>query len=56
MRRPMLRSIREISSIRDLIPFFSHISLYAYETTYAGGLVDWDVVEQGLLEDLFDGR
>ncbi|KAF8313993.1 hypothetical protein DL93DRAFT_1101270 [Clavulina sp. PMI_390] len=56
MRKPMLLNVRSISSIKDLIPFFSHVSLYAYETTYMGGLVDWDAVEQGLLEDLFDGR
>jgi len=54
MRRPMLRSVHHISSVQDLIPFFSRISLYAYETTYAGGLIDWDAVEQGLLGDLFD--
>lgn len=52
----MLHSVREISSVKDLLPFFSHISLYAYETTYAGGIIDWDSVEGGLLEDLFDGR
>jgi protein dopey len=54
MRRPMLRSVHHISSVKDLVPFFSRISLYAYETTYAGGLIDWDAVEQGLLDDLFD--
>lgn len=52
----MLRSVRQISSIKDLIPFFSRISLYAYETTYAGGLIDWEAVELGLLDDIFDER
>lgn len=29
----------------------------SYEGVYAsGGLVDWDVVEQSLMEDMFDGR
>ncbi|KAI0964349.1 hypothetical protein AcW1_001188 [Taiwanofungus camphoratus] len=57
MRRPILRSVRQIDSIRDLTPFFSSISLVSYESVYSsGGNIDWEVVEQGLLEDMFDGR
>jgi hypothetical protein len=60
LRRPLLRGIRisgeGTTSIREFQPFFSHISLYAYEGTCGGGLVDWDAVEGGLAEDLFDGR
>jgi len=55
-RRPLLGSIKSIDSIQDLQPFFSRVSLFAYESTYAGGLVDWDAVELGLLNDIFDGR
>lgn len=57
MRRPMLNTLRQIDSVRDLRPFFSHVSISTYESMYAsGGNIDWEVVEQGLLEDMFDGR
>lgn len=57
MRRPMLNSLRQIDSIRDLIPFFSHVSISSYESVYAsGGNVDWESVERGLVDDMFDGR
>jgi len=57
MRRPMLASLRQIDSIRDLIPFFSHVSISSYESVYAsGGNIDWEAVEGGLVADMFDGR
>ncbi|KZT08595.1 uncharacterized protein LAESUDRAFT_757319 [Laetiporus sulphureus 93-53] len=57
MRRPMLRSLRQIDSIRDLGPFFSSASIASYESVYnSGGNIDWEAVERGLLEDMFDGR
>lgn len=57
MRRPLLNSVRQIDSIRDLVPFFSSVSISSYESVYAsGGNVDWDAIEKGLLEDMFDGR
>ncbi|KIO22523.1 hypothetical protein M407DRAFT_9910, partial [Tulasnella calospora MUT 4182] len=72
IRRPLLSSIRSIDSIKDLVPFFSHVSLFSYESVYSsavtavgssiGGLaavdgaVDWEAVEQGLLEEMFEGR
>ena len=57
MRRPMLTSLRQIDSIRDLVPFFSHVSISSYESVYAsGGMIDWEAVERGLVEDMFDGR
>ncbi|KAI0756510.1 Dopey, N-terminal-domain-containing protein [Daedaleopsis nitida] len=57
MRRPLLRSLRQIDSVRDLVPFFSIASISSYETVYhSGGIVDWPMVERGLLEDLFEGR
>jgi hypothetical protein len=57
MRHPMLASLRQIDSIRDLIPFFSHVSISSYESVYAsGGNIDWEAVERGLVEDMFDGR
>ncbi|KAI0095247.1 Dopey, N-terminal-domain-containing protein [Irpex rosettiformis] len=57
MRRPLLQSIHQIDSIRDLIPFFSQASITSYESVYnSGGMVDWDAVEDGLYQDMFDGR
>lgn len=57
LRRPMLTSLRQIDSIRDLVPFFSSISLTTYESVYASnGSVDWDVIEKGIMDDMFDGR
>ncbi|KAI8981167.1 Dopey, N-terminal-domain-containing protein [Trametes punicea] len=57
MRRPLLQSVRQIDSIRDLVPFFSTASISSYESVYhSGGLVDWQAIEKGLLEDLFEGR
>ncbi|KAJ4470942.1 Dopey, N-terminal-domain-containing protein [Lentinula aciculospora] len=57
MRRPMLTSIRQIDSIRDLVPFFSSVSMSTYESVYASnGSIDWDVIEKGILDDMFDGR
>jgi hypothetical protein len=56
-RRPLLNSLRQIDSIRDLVPFFSNVSISTYESVYAsGGNVDWDAVERGLMDDMFDGR
>ncbi|KAI0783393.1 Dopey, N-terminal-domain-containing protein [Abortiporus biennis] len=56
-RQPMLQGVRQIDSIRDLVPFFSHVSIATYESVYScGGNVDWEAVERGLLEDMFDGR
>ncbi|KAF8845997.1 hypothetical protein BDN67DRAFT_891629, partial [Paxillus ammoniavirescens] len=56
-RRPMLNTLRQIDSVRDLIPFFSHVSISTYESVYASaGNIDWEAVEQGLLDDMFDGR
>lgn len=57
MRRPLLNSLRQIDSIRDLVPFFSNVSISSYESVYAsGGNIDWDTVESGIVGDMFDGR
>lgn len=57
MRRPMLNSLRQIDSIRDLTSFFSHVSITSYESVYAsGGNIDWEAVERGLVGDMFDAR
>ncbi|KAF9011155.1 Dopey, N-terminal-domain-containing protein [Cyathus striatus] len=57
MRRPFLNNTRQIDSIKDLAPFFSNISLSLYESVYAsGGNIDWESVENGIMNDMFDGR
>lgn len=37
-----------------LRPFFGQLSIFAFESTYAMGPLDWDRCVQGLLKDLFD--
>lgn len=39
-----------------LRPFFSQLSIFAFESTYAMGPVDWEGCTQGLLKDLFDEK
>ncbi|KAH8910886.1 hypothetical protein BR93DRAFT_943130 [Coniochaeta sp. PMI_546] len=39
-----------------LRPFFSQLSIFAFESTYAMVPMDWGVCTQGLLKDLFDER
>ncbi|KXN85691.1 Protein dopey [Leucoagaricus sp. SymC.cos] len=57
LRRPQLNGTKQIESIRDLIPFFSNVSISSYESMYAsGGNIDWEAVEKGIMDDLFDGR
>ncbi|PFH49049.1 hypothetical protein AMATHDRAFT_5245 [Amanita thiersii Skay4041] len=57
LRRPLLNTLRQIDSIRDLIPFFSNVSISSYESMYAsGGNIDWEAVEKGIMDDMFDGR
>lgn len=57
MRRPLLSSIRQIDSIRDLVPFFSHVSIASYEGVYhCAGNIDWVAIEEGLLAEMFEGR
>jgi len=58
-RRPLLGSVRSINSIRELVPFFSSISIQSYEGIYAsvgGSNVDWDAIESGLLSEIFEGQ
>lgn len=57
LRQPLLKSMKQIDSMRDLAPFFSHVSITSYEAMYASeGLVDWNTVEQSLVDDIFDSR
>ncbi|KAG8881950.1 hypothetical protein FRB98_004046 [Tulasnella sp. 332] len=34
-RRPLLGSVRSVESIKDLVPFFSYVSLFSYESVYS---------------------
>lgn len=55
-RRPLLAT-RRIDSIGELEPFFSGVSLAAYESCYNdGSKVDEDAVERALTRDIFDGE
>jgi len=57
MRKPLLASLRQIERIRDLVSFFSNISISTYESVYASaGNIDWEAVEKSILDDMFDGR
>jgi len=56
LRKPMLQSLEKITSIRDLQPFFSQVSIATYESVYANSLVDWESVERGLAWEMFEGR
>ena len=52
----MLNDLRQIDSIRDLVPFFSSVSIASYESVYmSGGNIDWEEVERGLVGDMFEG-
>jgi hypothetical protein len=39
-----------------LRPFFSQLSIFAFESTYSMSIPDWDACRMGLLKDLFDER
>lgn len=39
-----------------LRPFFSQLSIYAFERTYEMGVTDWEACQRDLLKDLFDER
>jgi len=71
LRQPLLTSVRSVESIKDLVPFFSHVSLISYESVYcsaavagsngagtgsAGGAVDWAAVDNLLMDEIFEGR
>ncbi|CAD6445829.1 e8679990-bd5e-40c7-a6c3-f2e7f1fc801a [Sclerotinia trifoliorum] len=70
MRRPLLGRMKGGYGINDegtwerkdelvakvLRPFFSQLSIFAFESTYGMGATDWEACRQGLLRDLFDER
>lgn len=39
-----------------LRPFFSQLSIFAFERTYEMGITDWEACRRDLLKDLFDER
>ncbi|ROV99942.1 hypothetical protein VMCG_06293 [Cytospora schulzeri] len=45
---------REDLVAKILRPFFSQLSIFAFESTYAMGHLDWQSCTLGLLKDLFD--
>ncbi|PWN52444.1 hypothetical protein IE53DRAFT_367211 [Violaceomyces palustris] len=54
LRRPML-SMREVKGIEQLLEFFSSVSINSYESLYSCDEVDWEVVEESLVNDMFEG-
>lgn len=70
LRRPLLGKMRGGFGINDegiwerkdelvakvLRPFFSQLSIFAFESTYGMGGTDWEACRQGLFRDLFDER
>jgi len=55
LRRPMLASVYRINHIRDLLQFFSTVSITSYESVYGSGSIDWEAVEAGLVSEEFEG-
>jgi hypothetical protein len=65
-RRPLLGPVgipdelsndrRDELITRILRPFFGQLSIFAFESTYAMGVVDEEVALLGLLKDLFDEK
>lgn len=57
IRQPLLGSLKQIESLRELAPFLSNISISTYESIYASSSnIDWEAVEQSIMDDMFDGR
>lgn len=67
VRRPLLGQSGGISDetslerrdelvAKILRPFFGQLSIFAFESTYAMGPLDWEGCTQGLLKDIFDER
>jgi len=57
IRKPLLGSLKQIESLRELAQFLSNISISTYESVYASSSnIDWEAVEQSILDDMFDGR
>jgi len=57
IRKPLLGSLKQIESLRELAPFLSNVSISTYESIYASSsTIDWVAVEQSIMDDLFDGR
>ncbi|RCI15549.1 hypothetical protein L249_3612 [Ophiocordyceps polyrhachis-furcata BCC 54312] len=61
-RRPLLGETNVVAEgkedlvTRVLRPFFGQLSIFAFESTYAMGVVDREACVRGLLRDVFDER
>ena len=69
-RRPLLGSGADAGGVSDdvsldrkdelvakvLRPFFGQLSIFAFESTYAMGPLDWEACARGLLKDIFDEK
>lgn len=45
-----------MSSLKQLQPFFSRASIETFEGVYADTGVDWDAIEDGLVNEIFEGH
>ena len=54
LRRPRLTSVRTLTSLHQLQPFFSRASIDTFEGVYSIAGTDWEAVEDGLLAEMFD--
>lgn len=55
LRRPQLSNLRSITSIYQLQPFFSRASMDTFEGVYNNAGIDWDAIEDGLTNEIFEG-
>lgn len=53
-RRPRLTGLKSLDSLYQLQPFFARASIDTFEGVYSGQGVDWEKVEEGLLEEIFE--
>ncbi|WRT65559.1 uncharacterized protein IL334_002504 [Kwoniella shivajii] len=54
LRKPRLLRIKSLTSIYQLQPFFSRASIDTFEGVFEGNAVDWEAIESGLSEEIFD--
>jgi hypothetical protein len=55
-RRPRLGAVTRLTSLYQLQPFFARASIDTFEGVYQGQGVDWEKVEEGLSEEIFEGH
>ncbi|WVQ78778.1 hypothetical protein IAT38_000869 [Cryptococcus sp. DSM 104549] len=54
LRRPRLGAAKSLTSLHQLQTFFARASMDTFESVFVNGGVDWDGVEDGLTDEIFD--